>query len=81
MQRARYRDTPSYADDLIVAAGPIRSQFIIGAGFLIGILIAISAVEAPIRHQDFHVGNEKEGRDTVQILSRSRCISSTNLTN
>jgi hypothetical protein len=81
MLRAKYRDTPSYADDLIVAAGPVRSQLIIGAGFLIGILMAISAVEAPIQHQDSYVGRQTEEKDKFQIMSRSTCMSNNNLTN
>ncbi|WP_046869250.1 hypothetical protein [Microvirga massiliensis] len=55
MPRARRDDTPDYVIDVIDDAKPIGSQLAAAAGLLITVLIAMSAVEAPMQEQDLQV--------------------------
>jgi hypothetical protein len=52
MPRVRHRDTPEYAVDVIEGAKPISSQLAAAAGLLTMLLVAMSAMEAPLTRQD-----------------------------
>jgi hypothetical protein len=55
MPRVRHRDTPEYAVDVIEGAKPISSQLAAAAGLFTMLLVAISAIEAPVMRQDLAV--------------------------
>jgi hypothetical protein len=55
MRRVRHKDTPEYAVDIIDGARPIGSQLGVAAGLLTAVLIALSAMEAPMRRPDLQV--------------------------
>ena len=55
MPRLRRRDTPEYAFDVIEGAKPIGSQLAAAAGLLTMLLVAMSAVDAPLPRQDFAI--------------------------
>ena len=55
MPRVRHRDTPEYAVDVIEGAKPISSQLAAAAGLLTMLLVAMSAIEAPVMRQDLAV--------------------------
>jgi len=60
MARVRRKDTPEYVAEVSAGARPIGSQLAIGVGFLTMLLVAMSAVEEPILHQDLHVDRAGE---------------------
>lgn len=74
MHRAKYRETPAYADDIMSSARPVKSQLVLGAGFLSVLLIAMSAIEAPILRQDIYVGQPAEDGGAIQSISWLMCM-------
>ncbi len=52
MPRTRHPDNPDYAVDVIDGAKPIGTQLSVTAGLFAVLLVAMSAVAAPIRPQD-----------------------------
>jgi hypothetical protein len=56
MPRLPRGDTPEYAVDVIEGARPIGSQLAAAAGLLTMLLVAMSAVEAPLPQLDLAVG-------------------------
>jgi hypothetical protein len=47
----RYLDGPDYTVDVLEGAKPIGSQFAVAAGLLTVLMVAMSAMEEPIRPQ------------------------------
>jgi hypothetical protein len=74
MHRAKYREIPAYADDIISSARPVKSQLVLGAGFLSVLLIAMSAVEAPMLHQSSYSSQPIEDGGTFQSISWLMCM-------
>jgi len=76
MQRMKDKDIPAYADDIAHSARSIGSQLILGAGILSVLLIAVSAVEAPISSQYPHMDSDRatESGRTFQGLSWLTCL-------
>jgi hypothetical protein len=60
MPRVRHRDTPEYAFDVVEGAKPISSQLAAAAGLLTMLLVAMSAMEAPLTRQDFPLNGTGE---------------------
>ncbi|MPR05516.1 hypothetical protein [Microvirga tunisiensis] len=74
MHRAKYRDIPAYADDVISFAKPVRSQLVLGAGLLSMLMIAMSAVEAPMLHQGTYISQSSEDGGPAQGISWLMCM-------
>jgi hypothetical protein len=69
MHPAKNRDIPAYADEIISSARPDRSQRALGAGFLSALLLATSAIEAPMSRQYFYNSQPTENGGTFQSIS------------
>jgi hypothetical protein len=74
MHRAKYRDIPAYADEIISSAKPVRSQLVLGAGFIGVLLIAMSAIEEPMLRQSAYVSQPAEEGGTAQNISLLMCM-------
>jgi hypothetical protein len=75
MHRAKNRDIPAYADEIISSARPVRSQLFLGAGFLSTLLLATSAIEAPMLRQKLYISQPTENGGTFQSISWLMCMS------
>ncbi|KLK91273.1 hypothetical protein AA309_20620 [Microvirga vignae] len=60
MPRIRHRDKPDFAVDVMDGARPIGSQLVVAVGLLTVLLVAMSAVEAPMQPQDIYAAGAKE---------------------
>lgn len=72
MPRVRHEDTPEYAVDVVEGAKPISSQLGAAAGLLTMLLVAMSAVEAPmprhLLHAEATIGTEVSSSDGLGLL-------------
>jgi hypothetical protein len=75
MHRTKYGDTPAYANEIISSARPVRLQLALGAGFLSALLLATSAIEAPMSRQDSYISQPTENGGTFQSISWLICMS------
>jgi hypothetical protein len=64
MPRLHPGETPEYVSDTIASAKPIGSQLGVTAGLLIMLLIALSAMEAPMLSRDAYVNRAGEAEST-----------------
>ena len=69
MHRTKYGDISAYADEIISSARPVRVQLALGAGFFSALLLATSAIEAPMSRQDSYIIQPKENGGTFQSIS------------
>jgi hypothetical protein len=74
MPRLRRRDTPEYAFDVIEGAKPIGSQLAAAAGLLTMLLVAMSAVDAPLPRQDFAIDATGEIEGPHREEPRPLCL-------
>jgi hypothetical protein len=62
MPNVRHRDAPDYAANVMDGAQPIGSQLVVAAGLIIALLVAMSAMDAPMQLHDIDAAgvDEKE---------------------
>ena len=60
MPHVQHGDTPEYAVEIIEAAKPIGPQLATAAGLLTMLLVAMSAIEAPMLSRNSHVDRAGE---------------------
>jgi hypothetical protein len=64
MPRFRHADIPEYVSDMIASTQPIGRQLGVAAGLATMLLIAMSAMEAPMLSQDAYADRTREAESS-----------------